>query len=307
MRRAVGAGSIGDLAEQFDYGLYGCMAPITAPAFLPERDKAVAVLGTYAITAVACLSRPPGGTLVGRRGGRVGRRRTLPWTHRGHGRRPMPDTGSIACIVLVPVAFRADEHAAFGAAAASRLIHIVPEFSLAGIVTVRAAELLSTRARFSAIALAYNSSFSILMGLAPFAATLLVDTFDTIHTVRAYLAVDALPALVVVSAFMTETYRSHLGADEFARRRGGKPDPGDPPDGLPRYPPGHPVTYVFTTLPERKYHASRPRRLPPLQGPGRLHPRGDRPHLGRPRHRLHRRQLRARLDRAHQPRHRRRP
>ncbi|MFD3730384.1 hypothetical protein [Streptomyces sp. NPDC058632] len=66
-------------------------------------------------------------------------------------------------------------------------------------------------------AIAYNSSFSIFMGITPFVATLLVSTFDTIYAVWAYLAVGALLALVVVSAFMTETYRSHLGADKFAR------------------------------------------------------------------------------------------
>lgn len=425
IRRAIGAGSIGNFVEQFDYGLYGYMAPIMAPAFFPESDRTVAVLGTYAIIAVACLFRPLGGTLVGRWGDRVGRRKTLLWTivimgvatglmgvlptyqqigvlapvlllllrvvqgtisggeyvgavafvvewaepnrrayytsyasnscfvgtlagagtaaltswvfegealdsygwripfllaiplslvgmwlrrHIGEtpefvratdggtdvvkapirealrsqwrpmlvfcgisimlailsyswvtfypqyltdtlglprwmglasnaisiavliptlplagmlsdriGRKPMLVTGAIACIVLVPVAFRVGEQGTFGAAVASQLIYIIPEFFLTGIVTVCAAELFSTRTRFSASAIAYNSSFSIFMGITPFVATLLVSTFGTIYAVWAYLAVGALLALVVVSAFMTETYRSQLGADKFAR------------------------------------------------------------------------------------------
>ncbi|MGW3863415.1 hypothetical protein ACWEDZ_18255, partial [Streptomyces sp. NPDC005047] len=39
IRRAIGAGSIGNFVEQFDYGLYGYMAPIMAPAFFPESEQ----------------------------------------------------------------------------------------------------------------------------------------------------------------------------------------------------------------------------------------------------------------------------
>ncbi|MGW0788119.1 MFS transporter [Streptomyces sp. NPDC002911] len=425
IRRAIGAGSIGNFVEQFDYGLYGYMAPILAPAFFPESDPTVAVLSTYAIIAIACLFRPLGGTLVGRWGDRVGRKKTLLWTivlmgvttamigalptyhqigilapllllflrviqgmvsggeyvgavafivewaepnRRGYyasyasnscfvgilagagtaaltswlfegptldswgwripfllalplsavgiwlrrrieespefvratdggkevvkapirealrtqwrpmlvfcgvsvmlailsyswvtfypeyltgtlglprwmaltsnaisvavlipllplagilsdriGRKPMLIAGAVACIVLVPLAFRVGEGATFGTAVASQLIYIIPEFFLTGIVTVCTAELFATRTRFSASAIAYNSSFSIFMGITPFVASLLVSSFDTIYAVWVYLAAAAVMALVVVSAFMTETYRSHLGADKFAQ------------------------------------------------------------------------------------------
>ncbi|GAA2295009.1 MFS transporter [Streptomyces kunmingensis] len=425
IRRAIGAGSIGNFVEQFDYGLYGYMAPIMAPAFFPESDRTMAVLGTYAIIAVACLFRPLGGTLVGRWGDRAGRKKTLLWTivfmgvataligalptyHqvgilapilllvlrvvqgtvsggeyvgavafivewaepnrrayytsyasnscfvgtlagagtaaltswvftgdaldsygwripfllaiplslvgiwlRRHiaetpefvratadgtqvvkapvrealrtqlrpilvycgisimcailsytwvtfypqyltdtlglprwmglasnaisiavlipllplagmlsdriGRRPMLIMGAVSCIVLVPLAFWVGEGATFGAAIASQLIYLVPEFFLTGIITVCAAELFATRTRFSASAIAYNSSFSIFMGITPFVATLLVGTFDTIYAVWVYLAAAAVLALVTVTSFMTETYRSQLGADKFAR------------------------------------------------------------------------------------------
>ncbi|CAM5655719.1 Proline/glycine betaine transporter ProP OS=Streptomyces alboniger OX=132473 GN=proP PE=4 SV=1 [Streptomyces alboniger] len=423
IRRAIGAGSIGNFVEQFDYGLYGYMAPVLAPAFFPDSDPTTAVLSTYGIIAIACLFRPLGGTLVGRWGDRVGRKKTLLWTivlmgvttamigalptyhhigilapllllllrvvqgmvsggeyvgavafivewaepnRRGYyasyasnscfvgilggagtaaltswlfdgptldswgwrvpfllalplsavgiwlrgridespefvrateggtevveapvkealrtqwrailvfcgvsimlailsytwvtfypeyltgtlglprwmaltsnaisvavlipllplagmlsdriGRKPMLVTGAVACIVLVPLAFRVGEGGTFGSAVVGQLIYIVPEFFLTGIVTVCTAELFATRTRFSASAIAYNSSFSIFMGITPFVAALLVSSFDTIYAVWVYLAAAAVMALVVVSAFMTETYRSHLGADKF--------------------------------------------------------------------------------------------
>ncbi|POX36876.1 MFS transporter [Streptomyces sp. Ru73] len=425
IRKAIGAGSIGNFVEQFDYGLYGYLAPVLAPAFFPAGNPTTAVLSTYAIIAIACLVRPLGGTLVGRWGDKVGRKKTLLWTivvmgvstaligvlptyhqigllaplllllirivqgvvsggeyvgavafvvewaepHRRAyyasyasnscffgilagagtaaltssvfqgdalgsygwripfllalplsavgiwlrkrieetpefvratedgtqvvkapvreairsqlrpmlvfcgisimlailsyswvtfypeyltgalglprwmaltsnaisvavlipllplagklsdriGRKPMLTMGAIACIVLVPLAFYVGERGTFGSAIASQLIYIVPEFFLTGIVTVCAAELFATRTRFSAGAMAYNASFSIFMGITPFVATLLVSGFGTIYAVWVYLAAAAVLALVVVTTFMTETYRSRLGADKFSR------------------------------------------------------------------------------------------
>ncbi|MEU7487216.1 MFS transporter [Streptomyces sp. NPDC042319] len=425
IRRAIGAGSIGNFVEQFDYGLYGYLAPILAPSFFPASNPTVAVLSTYAVIAIACLFRPLGGSLVGRWGDRVGRKKTLLWTivvmgvstamigalptyhqiglvapllllvirivqgmvsggeyvgavafvvewaepnRRAYyasyasnscffgilagagtaaltsavfqgdaldsygwripflialplsavgvwlrkrieetpefvratadgaqvvkapirealrsqlrpilvycgvsimlailsyswvtfypeyltgtlglprwmalasnaisvavlipllplagilsdriGRKPMLIMGAVACIVLVPLAFYVGEQATFGAAIASQLIYIIPEFFLTGIVTVCLAELFATRTRFSAGAMAYNASFSIFMGITPFVATLLVSSFGTIYAVWVYLAAAAVLALVVVTSFMTETYRSHLGEDKFAR------------------------------------------------------------------------------------------
>lgn len=98
----------------------------------------------------------------------------------------------------------------------SQLVCIIPEFFLTGIVTTCSAELFATRTRFSASVIAYNSSFSIFMGVTPFIAALLVNRFDTIYAVWAYLAVAAVLALVVITVFMKETYRSDVGADKFA-------------------------------------------------------------------------------------------
>lgn len=132
------------------------------------------------------------------------------------GRRPMLITGALACLGLVPVAFAIGEIGTFGAAVASQLVYIVPEFFLTGIVTTCSAELFATRTRFSASAIAYNCSFSLFMGFTPFLAALLVDQFGSIYAVWAYLAVFAVLALVVITAFMQETYRSELAADKYA-------------------------------------------------------------------------------------------
>lgn len=424
IRKAIYAGSVGNFVEQFDYGLYGYMAPIMAASFFPNGDSAAAVLSSYAVLAVACFFRPLGGTLIGRWGDRVGRKKALLWTilmmglctaaigvlpsyaqigflaplllvvirtlqgiisggeyvgavafivewaHPGKrayytsyasnscflgilcgaavaslvsaafpaeqlaswgwrvpflavlplslvglwlrsrigetpefmretdggskpvkapirealreqwqpilvfcgasimlailsyiwvtyypqylvsslglsraqalssnlisvavlmpllplagklsdriGRKPMLISGALACIGLVPLAFAIGEQGTFSAALSGQLVYIIPEFFLTGIVTTCSAELFATRTRFSASAIAYNSSFSIFMGVTPFIAALLVTRFGTIYAVWAYLAAAAMLALLVITVFMKETYRSDLGADKFA-------------------------------------------------------------------------------------------
>ncbi|HEY3478546.1 MULTISPECIES: MFS transporter [Amycolatopsis] len=425
IRKVVLAGSIGNFVEQFDYGLYGYMAPVLAASFFPASDHTASVLSAYAVIAIACLVRPLGGTLLGRWGDRLGRKRVLLWTvlfmgvstaaigvlptygqiglaaplillvlrvvqgmvaggeyvgavafvvewaeprRRGFytsfasnscflgilagagtaalmsalfsdaalhswgwripflavlplcaigvwlrsrldetpefvaatehgtnvvaaplrealrsqwrpilvfcgasimlailsytwvtfypeylsetlhlpksaawlsnmisvavlipllplagaisdriGRKPMLIAGAVCCIVLVPLAFKVGEAGTFGAAVASQLIYLVPEFFLTGIVTVCAAEMFATRTRFSASSIAYNCSFSIFMGITPFVATLLVAESGTIYAVWMYLAAAAVLALVVITVFMKETYRSDLSADKYAR------------------------------------------------------------------------------------------
>lgn len=424
IRRAIYAGSVGNFVEQFDYGLYGYMAPMLAPSFFPSGNGTAAVLGTYAVLAIACVFRPVGGTLVGRWGDRVGRKKALLWTivmmgistaaigavpsyqqigflaplllvivrtfqgiisggeyvgavafivewatpgkrayytsyasnscflgiiggagaaalvsavfeqsqletwgwripflavlplslvgmwlrnraaetpeflreteggtnivkapirdalreqwrpilvfcgastmlavlsytwvtyypeyltsnlHMSRsaalvsnliaiavlmpllplagklsdrvGRKPMLVCGALACIFLVPVAFAIGEYGTFTTVLGAQLIYIVPEFFLTGIVTTCSSELFATRTRFSASAIAYNSSFSVFMGVTPFLAALLVAEFGSIFAVWAYLAATAVLALIVISLFMKETYRSELGADKFA-------------------------------------------------------------------------------------------
>lgn len=424
IRQAIYAGSVGNFVEQFDYGLYGYMAPIMASAFFPSTDNAASVLSTYAVLAIAVIVRPLGGTLVGRWGDRVGRRKALLWTivmmgistaaigvfptygqvgflapallvlartfqgvvsggeyvgavafivewanprERAYytsyasnscflgilggvaaaaaasaafspqalsswgwrvpflaalplslvglwlrnraaetpefmretdgganvlekpvraalheqwrpilvfcgastmlailsytwvtyypeyltselrmsrwqalasnlisvavlmpllplagklsdriGRKPMLLCGAVLIIGLVPLAFAIGDQGTFTAATLAQIVYIIPEFFLTGIVTTCAAEMFATRTRFTASAVAYNSSFSVFMGITPFLAALLVDEFGTIYAVWGYLAAAAVLALVVISLFMRESYQSDLASNKYA-------------------------------------------------------------------------------------------
>lgn len=122
-----------------------------------------------------------------------------------YGRRPMLMIGYTCTIVLVPLAFMVAEQGTFVAALVGQLIYIIPEFFLTGVVTVCAAELFATRTRFSASAIAYNSSFSVFMGFTPFMAAGLVALSGTIYAVWGLLATVALIALIVVIRVMPET------------------------------------------------------------------------------------------------------
>lgn len=427
VRRAVLAGGIGNFVEQFDFAVYGYLAPLMAPAFFPESDPVASVLSTYALFAISFLIRPVGGLIFGRFGDRVGRRTTLSWAivlmgvltaligvlpsyaqvgflapalllvirvlqgvvqggeyagaiafiveyapqrRRGFygsfvsvsvflgllggaglsslltsllsheemsawgwrlpflialplaftglylrlriketpefeaatrsgdeavqaplreallsqwrgilvfcgssvtlavlsygwvtylpqylsgtlklsqseaflsnvisigvlvpllpvagavsdriGRKPMLVIGALACIFLVPLAFLILEGGTFLSAVLGQLVYIVPEFFLTGIVTVCAAEFFPTKTRYSASAIAYNSSFAVFAGATPFLATLLVSEFGTIFALWGFLATLAMLSLFVVLRFMRETYRSALSDDKYAADR----------------------------------------------------------------------------------------
>ncbi|CAM5656562.1 Sialic acid transporter NanT [Streptomyces alboniger] len=302
IRRAIGAGSIGNFVEQFDYGLYGYMAPVLAPAFFPDSDPTTAVLSTYGIIAIACLFRPLGGTLVGRWGDRVGRKKTLLWT-----------------IVLMGVttamigALPTYHHIGILAPLLLLLLRVVQGMVSGGEYVGAVAfivEWAEPNRRGYYASYASNSCFVGILGGAGTAAltSWLFDgpTLDSwgwrvpfllalpLSAVGIWLRgrIDESPEFVrateggteVVEAPVKEALRTRLRAPERARA------------------PHHPRAEQRNE--KGRHHAAGPRRVPPLRGPRRLHPRGHRPHLGGPRHRPHRRELRAGLDRPHQPRHR---
>ncbi len=72
-RRRLLGGSIGNLAEIFDYSVYALSAPALAVHFFPADHPTAALLGTFAVYAVAFFVRPLGGVLFGYLGDRVGR------------------------------------------------------------------------------------------------------------------------------------------------------------------------------------------------------------------------------------------
>ncbi|MFH0245415.1 MFS transporter [Streptomyces sp. HK10] len=78
-RRALVAGSVGNLIEWYEFGVYGYFATVIAARFFtPEGGSdAEALVKTYASFALAFFFRPVGAALFGRIGDRIGRRPTL--------------------------------------------------------------------------------------------------------------------------------------------------------------------------------------------------------------------------------------
>ncbi|MER5779229.1 MFS transporter [Streptomyces sp. NPDC002039] len=85
-RRALLAGSVGNLVEWYEFGVYGAFATVIAANFFapatgagagPGTGGATALMATYASFALAFFFRPVGALLFGRLGDRLGRRPTL--------------------------------------------------------------------------------------------------------------------------------------------------------------------------------------------------------------------------------------
>ena len=77
-RKAVWAALVGSSLEAFDFYVFAYFSAIFAPAlFFPELDPAAALLGSFAVIAVAFIVRPIGAVIFGNLGDRIGRKRTL--------------------------------------------------------------------------------------------------------------------------------------------------------------------------------------------------------------------------------------
>lgn len=68
---------VGNALEWFDFAIYGLLAPQIARNFFPSDDPLSGLLATFAVLAVAFVSRPFGGILFGLLGDRRGRRFAL--------------------------------------------------------------------------------------------------------------------------------------------------------------------------------------------------------------------------------------
>jgi MHS family proline/betaine transporter-like MFS transporter len=79
-KRTLGAASIGNFGEIYDFAVFGFSVPFIAAHFFPGDDPAAAVLKTFAVYAVAFLARPLGGLVFGYMLDKVGRVKVLATT-----------------------------------------------------------------------------------------------------------------------------------------------------------------------------------------------------------------------------------
>ncbi|WP_063900241.1 MFS transporter [Burkholderia pseudomultivorans] len=79
-RRSLTGGVIGTFVEWYDFVIYGLSAPALAAHFFPKSASTTALLGTFAIYAIAYFARPLGGLVFGLIGDRMGRINTLSTT-----------------------------------------------------------------------------------------------------------------------------------------------------------------------------------------------------------------------------------
>ncbi|WP_433678693.1 MFS transporter [Nocardia sp. CA-119907] len=75
-RNVIGA-AVGTLTEYYDFAIYGLVAPAIATEFFPHGNPTTATLSTFAIFALAFVTRPIGGVVFGYLGDRVGRKSVL--------------------------------------------------------------------------------------------------------------------------------------------------------------------------------------------------------------------------------------
>src|ERR1700674_5156842 len=72
-RKAVIAGTIGNVLEWYDFGVYGYFATTISQLFFPGDDKTISLLKAFAVFGVGFIMRPVGSVLFGIYGDRYGR------------------------------------------------------------------------------------------------------------------------------------------------------------------------------------------------------------------------------------------
>ena len=80
LARAVFSGSLGNMLEWFDYGLYGYFAAIISADFFVADDPIVGLLLSFLVFGTGFLVRPIGGILIGAYADKHGRIKALTLT-----------------------------------------------------------------------------------------------------------------------------------------------------------------------------------------------------------------------------------
>jgi MHS family proline/betaine transporter-like MFS transporter len=76
-RRAIVAGTIGNVLEWYDFGVYGYLVSTISAQFFPTSDPLSSLLLTFAVYGVGFVTRPLGSIVFGIYGDRFGRRAAL--------------------------------------------------------------------------------------------------------------------------------------------------------------------------------------------------------------------------------------
>ncbi len=76
-RRAIVAGTVGNVLEWYDFSVYGFLVPTIAAVFFPKSSPVAQLLLTFAVFGVGFVMRPVGGFVIGAFGDRAGRRAAL--------------------------------------------------------------------------------------------------------------------------------------------------------------------------------------------------------------------------------------
>ena len=76
-RRAVIAGTLGNILEWYNFGVYGFLVPSLAIAFFPHASPFARLLYTFGVFGVGFFMRPIGSVVIGFYGDRAGRRAAL--------------------------------------------------------------------------------------------------------------------------------------------------------------------------------------------------------------------------------------
>ncbi|GEO26510.1 MFS transporter [Alicyclobacillus acidoterrestris] len=77
VRKAILAGSIGNVMEWYDWSIYGFFASTISKHFFPAGNSVAALLSTFLVFALGFIMRPLGSLVFGPYGDKVGRRKAL--------------------------------------------------------------------------------------------------------------------------------------------------------------------------------------------------------------------------------------